>query len=184
MKRLIFSFFIIFLSLSISAQHLKFMGIPIDGNINTFASKLNAKGFSISPLNKDAGVGLRIMVGRFFNEAAQLWISYTPSTKTVYSVRVVFWSDSETVCKSFKEELEESIKEKYDYEYEDGKTMGGTPINVYYIYTNDIYEGQIYVGVSEHKDLTYGFHDGYDVNLTYQDYINSSKDNNRKENDI
>lgn len=184
MKRLIFFLFAVFLSLSISAQHLKFMGIPIDGNVNAFASKLNAKGFSVSPLNRQAGAGLRIMAGRFFDQPAQLWINYTPATKMVYSVRVVFWSDSENVCKSFMQELEESIKDKYDYEYEDGKTMGGTPINIYNIYTNDIYVGQIYVGVSEHKDLVYGYHDGYDLSLTYQDYINYSKDYNQKENDI
>ena len=45
MKKIISVFFAICLCMAASAQqHLKFMGIPLDGTIDNFALKLKAKG--------------------------------------------------------------------------------------------------------------------------------------------
>ena len=40
-----------------SEEHLKFLGFPIDGSVNEYASKLKSKGFYVSPDNKYASVG-------------------------------------------------------------------------------------------------------------------------------
>ena len=32
-----------------SEEHLKFLGFPIDGSVNEYASKLKSKGFYVSP---------------------------------------------------------------------------------------------------------------------------------------
>lgn len=46
-----------------SEEHLKFLGFPIDGTVNEYASKLKAKGFYVSPDNEYASNGLRVMEG-------------------------------------------------------------------------------------------------------------------------
>ena len=45
MKKIISVFFVLCICLSVSAQeHMKFMGIPLDGTIDNFALKLKEKG--------------------------------------------------------------------------------------------------------------------------------------------
>ena len=45
MKKILSIFFALFVCLSLSAQeHMKFMGIPLDGTIDNFTLKLKAKG--------------------------------------------------------------------------------------------------------------------------------------------
>ena len=184
MRRILLFIVTLFIvTLSVNAQHMKFLGIPMNTNITNFSAKLKSKGYTIAPKNKLAGTGLRIMEGRFYNQNAELWISYTPSTKMVYSVRVVFWSDSEEVCKSFMEEIETSISEKYICTYEKGKTKGGSDIDIFYI--NEVkgdeyvYIGDIYIGISD--DTSYY---GYNLNLTYEDRINRLKNEESKSDDI
>lgn len=41
-----------------SEEHLKFLGFPIDGTVNEYASKLMSKGFYVSPDNEYASKGL------------------------------------------------------------------------------------------------------------------------------
>lgn len=78
---------------AVNAQHLKFMGIPIDGTINNFQTKLSQKGFSISSYNKSAPIGVRQFVGNFTNKKAQIVVFYNAKTKIVYKVRVAFEED-------------------------------------------------------------------------------------------
>ena len=152
-------------------------------NITNFSAKLKSKGYTIAPKNKHTGPGLRIMEGRFFNQNAELWISYTPSTKMVYSVRVVFWSDRKKVCKSFMEEIKTTISEKYICTHEEGKTKGGDDVDIFWIHEMKgdefVQIGDIYIGISD--DTSYY---GYNLNLTYEDRINRLKNEESKSDDI
>ena len=57
--------------------HLKFMGIPLDGTINQFQSKLTAKGIRVDvALNKNIGVGARAFKGTFSGKDAQVFVYY------------------------------------------------------------------------------------------------------------
>lgn len=183
MKKVLMLIFIVLMSVSMYGQHLKFMGVPIDGNINTFAAKMAAKGFSVSPRNKYAGVGIRLMRGIFFDQNVELWISYTPETKTVYRVRVEFWNENKDVCESYMKEIESVIKDKYIYVYDESKTKGGDDIDVYTIYPDvgSLSLGDIYIGIHDASSL-YGY--GYNLNLTYEDEINTDKNDSRKIDDI
>ena len=184
MRRILLFIVTLFIvTLSVNAQHMKFLGIPMNTNITNFSAKLKSKGYTIAPKNKHTGPGLRIMEGRFFNQNAELWISYTPSTKMVYSVRVVFWSESKEVCKSFMEEIETSINEKYICTHEEGKTKGGDDVDIFWIHEMKgdefVQIGDIYIGISD--DTSYY---GYNLNLTYEDRINRLKNEERKSDDI
>ena len=184
MRRILLFIVTLFIvTLSANAQHMKFLGIPMNTNITNFSAKLKSKGYTIAPKNKHTGPGLRIMEGRFFNQNAELWISYTPSTKMVYSVRVVFWSESKEVCKSFMEEIETSINEKYICTHEEGKTKGGDDVDIFWIHEMKgdefVQIGDIYIGISD--DTSYY---GYNLNLTYEDRINRLKNEESKSDDI
>lgn len=174
---------LLIVTLSVNAQHLNFLGIPLNTNIANFSAKLKSKGYIISPKNKIAGTGLRIMKGRFFDQNAELWINYIPSTKIVYSVRVVFWYESREVCSTFMEEIEKVICDKYIYTADEGKTKGGDDIDIFYIFEEKgeeyIYIGDIYIGISNASSYY-----GYELNLTYEDRINRNKNERSKSDDI
>ena len=172
--------FAMLMTVNVYSQHMKFMGVPIDGNINSFASKMAAKGFTISPRNRYTGPGIRVMRGVFFDQSADIWISYNTTTKIVYSVLVQFYSDDKSVCESFMKEIKGVIEDKYMYIPETGKTKSGNDIDIYLIVNDDkIYLGQIYIGISEETEYF-----GYHLNLTYEDFKNSERNNSKKNNDI
>lgn len=112
MKRFIL-FFALLCSVSLSfAQHLKFMGFPLDGTINNFESKLKTKGVSVSPINDLAPVGIRIFSGRFVEEDASIAIFYDATTKTVFGANVEIVSD-ENNYSSLYFRIENMLKKKY-----------------------------------------------------------------------
>ena len=77
-------------------------------------------------------------------------------------------------------EIKGVIEDKYMYIPETGKTKSGNDIDIYLIVNDDkIYLGQIYIGISEETEYF-----GYHLNLTYEDFKNSERNNSKKNNDI
>lgn len=72
-----------------SEEHLKFLGFPIDGSVNEYASKLKSKGFYVSPDNKYASMWLRVMEGPFLGNIEQFGLHYDSDTKRMWSVTFV-----------------------------------------------------------------------------------------------
>lgn len=183
MKKFLSSLILCMIMVCASAQtHMKFMGIPLDGHINTFSSKLKAKGATISPLNKQASVGLRLFNGKFYDHLCTFWVSYNAKTGVVYNVRVVIENSMESVLEKTKENIEDVIKEKYLYNSDFGKTNGGTELNVYHIFKDEDSPayGLIYLGIS--KDDNYPYN--YLLSITYEDVSNASKNQKNIEDDI
>lgn len=75
-------------SLTISAKHLNFMGIPINGTIASFQSKLQAKGCSIFKDNDQLPVGVRGFEGIFAGKKSLILVWYNSRSKQVYKVQV------------------------------------------------------------------------------------------------
>ena len=65
MKKFVLLLFVCLATLTVSAEHLKFKGIPLTGTISQFTAKLKAQGVTISPNNKTAGPGFRWFIGTF-----------------------------------------------------------------------------------------------------------------------
>ena len=87
MKRLILLFIsCLFFIQAFSEEHLKFLGFPIDGTVNEYASKLKSKGFYVSPDNKYASMWLRVMEGPFLENTESFGLHYDTDTKKMYSV--------------------------------------------------------------------------------------------------
>lgn len=80
MKRTLLVALLALFSLSLNAQdHLKFKGIPIDGSLNSFVSKLKAQGFSY----KAEQDGMALLEGTF--------AGYTQCELVVVSTNDVVW---------------------------------------------------------------------------------------------
>ena len=101
-----------------SEEHLKFLGFPIDGSVNEYASKLKSKGFYVSPDNKYASMGLRVMEGPFLGNIEQFGLHYDSDTKRMWSVTFVHSFFKEDDAKEMYDELEALLREKhYDATY-------------------------------------------------------------------
>ena len=90
MKKIISVLFALFLCMVVSAQqHMKFMGIPLDGTIDNFALKLKAKGVTYDAAeSKAAEAGTRIFYGKFMGEKARFIVFYNYKSKIVFSAAV------------------------------------------------------------------------------------------------
>lgn len=97
-----------------SEEHLKFLGFPIDGTVNEYASKLKSKGFYVSPDNEYASKGLRVMEGPFLGNIEQFGLHYNPDTKRMWSVTFVHSFFKEEDAKKMYAELELLLLEKHD----------------------------------------------------------------------
>ena len=105
-KTLLFILFTLILSAPLYAQsksnqHLKFMGIPIDGSITNFQNKLIAKGFKYDKVGSQNLEGpTRIFKGLFAGETSWIYVYYDKEQKFVYRVKVVIQRDSESQISS------------------------------------------------------------------------------------
>lgn len=120
MKRLVFSLILaLFSIMTINAQeHIKFMGIPVDGNITSFQTKLQQKGFQVSELSKYAEVGTRVFEGQFTSESTKVAVYYNSKLNNlVYAVRVIYdkqqsYFDTKAIVESMVERLESKYETK------------------------------------------------------------------------
>ena len=94
-------------------DHLKFLGFPIDGTVDEYASKIKSKGFYVAPDNEYAPKGLRIMEGPFLGKTRNIGLHYNKETKTIYGVTLVEKFFFEEDAKALYDKLESLLSEKY-----------------------------------------------------------------------
>lgn len=106
------------------AQHLNFMGIPIDGSIEAFETKLKAKGFVKS---KDFGEENtryeRWYDGRFAGENVLLYVRNT-KTNLVYAANVILFFETLDEVKAKWEYYTSTIEDKYKDKIVNKKIQG------------------------------------------------------------
>ena len=115
MKKIISVLFALCLCMAVSAQqHMKFMGIPLDGTVDNFALKLKAKGVTYDAAkSKAAGQGCRVFNGTFMGENATINVAYNPKSKMVFSAAVEMqYPTVESAHIPFLN-LTESLQQKY-----------------------------------------------------------------------
>lgn len=113
MKKLLLAFLLLF-AMTANAEHLKFMGIPIDGPISTFQTKLTTKGFKFLKREDDA----QLYKGKFFGESVTLYVPYDTKNKSVYEVRVLFPDMALVPERAFYDEVFKSLSDKYVFDAE------------------------------------------------------------------
>lgn len=175
-------------TMAVHAQHLEFMGIPINGTITSFQSKLLAKGCKLFKYNNQLPSGTRGFEGNFAGKDCSIYVFYNTKTKQVYKVRVAKDSNSLDSARSMYGYFRDLLGKKYRSRSLnfDGEDLGETEDEKYqltkliYSKTVDIdklgdigpnFLGQIILGI---MDLD-SYPIEYSVIIDYIDGINSEK---------
>lgn len=147
--------------------HLKFLGFPIDGTVNEYASKIKSKGFYVSPENESVGKGLRVMRGPFLGKERDIGLFYDKNTNLMYKVTFAEYFYNEKDAKVLYDKLVSLLREKYpNATFDPSFEVEGDPISYC---SFEIKEGIIYLGIFD-VDSEYLF-----IRLSYNDRINSKK---------
>lgn len=179
MKKIISLLVVLTMTLGTMAQsqHLKFMGIPLNGTISAFHQKLVAKGYKPDvEYNKQSGPGARSFKGTFFGREAFINVFYNPKTKIVYRAKAFLRYTSEEDMQSVYQELKVALGEKYSGALvSEGEGYGYEDMTYY------VDEGRIDLFCSKYDDSypTY-----YNVHVDYWDDINSKKNEDKNMDDL
>lgn len=160
-------------------EHMKFAGIPLNGTIDKFQSKLIAKGYEPNSfINKRLPKGLRAFNGTFIGKDANVSVFYDTSTSVVYGAKVYFDNLNEERANNEFENLKYLLKEKYvDCVYNE-ETKNDLPT-----FTISTVLGAIYGYIKKDDDLSgYPYH--FTVNLEYYDFKNNDKHNSSVMDDL
>lgn len=134
MKRLITTLIVVLLfgltGYSQKSSHLTFRDIPIDGNINSFVKKLEAKGYT---QEKTLDNGVR-MSGPFLNQNCEVWVYCTPISRI--TTKVIIYMPKDESWSSLKSTYL-TLKEQYTKKY-------GTPSDIFESFSSPYYEGDGY----------------------------------------
>ena len=173
---------------SANAQHLEFMGIPLNGTIANFQSKLLKKGCRIMKDNSSYPVGIRGFEGVFAGDKADIFVYYNPKTQIVYQARVAIDCDGD------KEEAENMFYRYKDLLYKKYGEVSLTSDMLdeqkefeysFMVCQPPIQEGSILLGgiIVSIKDLqTYPWN--YKVVIDYTDIDNFSKNEESEIDDL
>ncbi len=165
MKRLLSLFTIIMTCASVSmAAHLEFMGIPINGSISHFQSKLIANGLKYDKqMSEELPKGLRAFTGQFAGEEPDnIVVKYNTKNNIVANVLVFFIYDD----KDDAIDILEQFEELYDAKYPQANAQEGTDENGNRIVMYEFEEGVIGLSIEENDD------DTYSAIISYIDYAN------------
>jgi hypothetical protein len=158
-------------------QHMKFMGIPLDGTISAFHQKLVAKGCKPDvEYNKTAPVGSRLFIGTFFGEKAKIFVYYNAKTKVVYRAKAVIDRSTEDMVIQQYNEVKSALEEKYPNAYMDKSEDYGYESLTFYTA-----QGWIDLYVSKHDNV---YPTVYSLYIDYYDDVNDKKNENSKMNDL
>ena len=123
MKKLLASFIVVFLfavspifAQEAAEDHLAFMGIPITGNVDSFAKNLAKKGFT-----KDANLSsdeYLLLTGKFTNREVVVMLEFSEKTNDIFRVFVVYESQTSW----------ELLSNNYDYLVDLYSKKYGSPV--------------------------------------------------------
>lgn len=183
MKRVLSLFLLCTVCLLAFAQHIKFMGIPLDGTITNFTTKLQAKGITISPDNKKSDAGCRWFQGYFYGKDANIIVYYDADTKIVYRAKAVIEDSDYDRLKGVYDELSSSIDEKYlgRHKQDTYKGYPSTHFQIDLQASADYYEGNIDLFFTD-NGLTY--YKTFSLHVDYYDEANQRKHDRSINNDI
>ena len=156
-------------------QHMKFMGIPLDGTIDDFSMKLRSKGVTYDAAeSKAAGKGIRKFCGTFMGEMATFTVFYNYKSKIVFSaVAELYYPTVESAHTPFVN-LNDQLQQKYpdatckEYTGPDGD-VDGLAIEIF----DEAGENMIGFILQTLKAPSSGY--GISIYLTYTDSDNFMK---------
>ena len=148
-------------------EHLKFMGIPLDGTIVDFNAKLLAKGLKYDAFfNNTLPTGGLAYNGIFAGKDAQIFVYYNTNTKVVYRAKATITCLNEDMAKNLEEEIWALIKVKYPNGEEHQDEHEGYPAHCTLLSnSNNTYLGSISLYMSKYNKLE----DKVTLHVDYED---------------
>ncbi len=116
MKKTILVIMTCLMALAVQAQkeHMKFMGIPLNGTISSFQTKLAAKGIKYdAKMSAQLKTPCRAFQGVFSGEKADIYVYYNEKTKVVYRAKAVITYSDKTIGERKFEDFKYMLKTKY-----------------------------------------------------------------------
>ena len=178
---------VLFLFVSISmlnaqpVKHMKFMGIPIDGNAISFCQKLKEKGFSKDVDDNEGNPSnAYCFKGNFYGEDAHIQVDYTHDSHTVYSVTVYIIKRTALALYPIQRDYLKAVEAKYRFK----KKVINPQLYQYDYYIFDGFDPigliQTFIIDSNTIESTKNAM----LSISYVDVENYLKYENRKRNDI
>lgn len=154
-----------------NGQHLKFVGVPINGTISEFHSKFIGKGFQQDvALSRSLPVGCRAYKGTFVGEKADIYIYYDASDKKVYRAKSVITTTDDDIAQNKYNDIKGMLQIKYSLDKQEEGTYEGNPS---FSITVKNASGEM-IGTISLYMTSYGSYDkSYAVHIDYEDFINS-----------
>lgn len=111
-----------------SMEHLKFMGIPLDGPVSVFQRRLEKKGvkFDIN-LPTEQDIGSKAYVGTFSGEQAAIYVYYHVQDSCVFRAKAVIECKSEALGSSKFAKFRNLLAMKYKNEISSVGQQDGFP---------------------------------------------------------
>ena len=185
MKKVAISFLTVMITVCSFAQteHIKFMGIPLNGTIPQYHQKLVAKGCSHDVKTSSMlGNGARAFKGSFAGNKADIVIFYDESTKIVYRAKAIISCYGESTRDSKFNDMKDLLDTKYGSLFSFKDTHEGYDSYVWSIFseTSEQMIGTVGIFVTENE---FGFHE-YSLHVDYYDFANNKKHDQKRLDDI
>ena len=162
-------------------EHVKFMGIPLNGTIQQFHQKLVGKGCRHDAKTSSLFNNGRAFKGSFAGNNANIFVYYDEKTKIVYRAKAVITCNGEDIRDSKFNDIKNLLDAKYGTLFSQKDTKDGYDSYVYPIFSEQSDEiGYVAIYVSENQ---YGYHE-YALHVDYYDYTNMKKHDRMRLDDI
>ncbi len=157
-----------------SKEHMKFMGIPLNGTINQFQQKLQKKGIRYDAKgSKNIQAGCKAFKGTFSGEEADFYVYFDVKTKKVYRAKAVIECINKERGKSKLLEYKEKLSSKYPNSVShEGQQDGYPTFSLYLPNSEREYLGCINLYIT---DMGYSFIDEVYLHIDYYDGPNEKE---------
>ncbi len=158
-------------------EHMKFMGIPINGTIDQFQAKLQSKGLKYDPRTSRL-MESRFFTGYFSGEKSDFYVYYNMKNKIVYRAKATIKRSSLNLTKDLLEDFKIRLMQKYSNSETEESTYEGNPSFALFYYNGN---GKIIGKIDLY--IVYSIGD-YFLNIDYYDAANSRANEQRNNDDL
>lgn len=172
-------------------QHLKFMGVPINGSITQFQAKLVAKGCSYNQTESaQSANGCRIFYGTLIGNKVRICVFYNTLTKSVYRVKAIMDGLSEDYVDQQYSKIKGLLAQKYDYQTEgtedDKESVSflslrdpGTEVDFNNVSAlSEVAFGEVDLFITKDEESWRRSPYNFNLHIDYNDALNSEKNDN------
>lgn len=175
MRKKTLTLMLLLLALTTTAQteHVRFMGVPLDGDIQQFQQELTAKGCNHDPEASAAmPKGLMVFKGTFTGHEARLYVFHDETTNLVYQAQAVITCKGKDACEAVFEDINSQLQEKYGTLLSTKNVQYGHDSYGYTIMSEQrVVIGDVGIFVTMDENTP----DGFSVHVQYTDTANQRK---------